>query len=186
MVDSDSSKWPEVLKKFEPAPKIFISALATTRGQAGSFEAQRKIDYDLNLALARSAKERGATIYVLISTAQASPTSIFPYMKMKGELEEAVKALEIPYTVIVQPGLLVGDRSDSRPAEAAFRYLAKGLGMISKKWLTDSWAQDVDVIGKAVVAAVRQCDQSKRQPGVWVFGPQDILKFGKTDSKAQQ
>lgn len=184
MVEQDSSKWPEIFKKLEPTQKIFISALATTRGQAGSFEAQRTIDVDLNLSLARSARECGATIYVLISTAQASAKSFFPYMKMKGDLEDAVKELGFPYTVIVRPGLLVGNRTDSRPPEAFFRFFAKGLGVISKNWLTDWWAQDVDVIGRAVVAAVLQCDQSKRQPGLWIVEQQDIIKFGKTDWKA--
>jgi uncharacterized protein YbjT (DUF2867 family) len=183
VTELDSSKWPETLKKLEPAPKIFISALGTTKTQAGSFEAQRAIDYDLNLALARTAKENGATIYVLISAAKTSTTSPFPYVRMKAELEEAVKALEIPYTILVRPGMLVGDRSDSRPAEAIFRNVAKGLGAISKRWLTDWWAQDADVIGKAAVAAALQCHESKRQPGLWLLEQCDIIKLGRTDWK---
>ncbi|KAI4852293.1 hypothetical protein E4T44_01579 [Aureobasidium sp. EXF-8845] len=42
---------------------------------AGSIAARRKIDYDLNLSLAKSAKASGVEIYVLISTSGASPTS---------------------------------------------------------------------------------------------------------------
>lgn len=186
MVEQDSSRWPEVLTKLDPTPKIFISALGTTMAQAGSFKAQRAIDHDLNLALVRSAKESGATIYVLISTAASSPTSLYPYLKMKGELEEAVKALEIPYTILVQPGVLLGDRNESRPAEAILSSIAKGLGAISKRWLTDWWAQDVVIIGKAVVAAVLQCDQGIRQPGIWVIGQKDIIKLGETNKRPEQ
>lgn len=171
------------MKKLEPTPKVFISALGTTKAQAGSFEAQRAIEYDLNLALARTAKENGATIFVLISAAQTSTTSPFAFVRMKAELEEAVKALKIPYTVLVRPGLLVGDRTDSRPAEAILRNVAKGLGAISKKWLTDWWAQDADIIGNAAVAAALQCAESKREPGVWLLEQCDIIRLGKTNWK---
>lgn len=41
------------------AGKTFVSCLGTTFAQAGSVEAQRKIDLDLNLSLAKAAKEAG-------------------------------------------------------------------------------------------------------------------------------
>lgn len=185
-VNKESSEWPSLLKSFQPAPKAFITALGTTKVQAGSFEAQRAIDYDLNLALARAAKEAGTEICVLISTSGASTSSPFPYAKMKAELEEAVKAVGFKYTVIMKPGLLVGDRSDSRPAESVFRGIAKGLGGVSKKWLTDWWAQDVDVIGRAVVVAAAQCAESKREPGIWQIEHAQITKLGRSEGAGKE
>lgn len=38
---------------------VFVSCLGTTKAQAGSIEAQRKIDLDLNLQLATAAREEG-------------------------------------------------------------------------------------------------------------------------------
>jgi uncharacterized protein YbjT (DUF2867 family) len=98
-------------------PKIFFSGLGTTKAAAGSIEAQRKIDYDLNLDLAKAAKESGVDTYVLISSGSANAQSNFAYVRMKGELEDAVKALGFKHTVILRPGLIVGGREDSRPAE---------------------------------------------------------------------
>lgn len=164
-------------------PEVFLSALGTTRAQAGSFSAQRAIDYNLNLVLARTAKESGVQTYVLISSGGSSAKSRMPYLKMKGELENAVKALRIPYTVILKPGLLVGVRQDSRPPEAVLRTIAKALGMISKSWLTDWWAQDVDVIGRAAVAAALECSEGKREKGVWIVGQSDIIRLGRQESK---
>jgi hypothetical protein len=46
---SDSSAWPSL---YPSSAQIFFSGLATTRAIAGGFENQRKIDFDLNLALA--------------------------------------------------------------------------------------------------------------------------------------
>ena len=105
---------------------------------------------------------------------------------MKASLEEAVKELNFPYTVIVKPGLLIGSRKDFRPPEAVLRGIAKGLGVISKGWLVDWWAQDADVIGKAAVSAGMQCVEGKRKEGVWEVGPSEILRLGRTDWKAGQ
>ncbi|KAL8972912.1 MAG: hypothetical protein Q9197_002576 [Variospora fuerteventurae] len=172
-IQTDPTQWSNDLKEIQPAPDVFLSALGTTRAQAGSLAAQRAIDYDLNLSLARTAKE---------SAAQVSTKSRFPYSRMKAELEDAVMALEIPYTVIVRPGLLVGTRKHTRFAEAILQTIAKSLGMISKTYLTDWWAQDVDVIGRAAVAAALECSEGKRREGVWTLEHSDIVRLGKDTS----
>lgn len=182
-IQADSTQWPNSLKTLSPTPDVFISALGTTRAQAGSFAAQRAIDYDLNLTLARTAKESGVKTYVLISSGGVSSKSRFPYLKMKGELEDAIKALAIPHTVILKPGLLVGARQDNRPPEAVLRIIAQALGTISKAWLTDWWAIDADVVGRAAVAAALECSEGKRDEGVWELEQSDILRLGKNESQ---
>ena len=122
-------------------------------------------------------------VCVLISSAAVSPTSMFSYSKLKGELEEAIKGIGFPHTVIVKPGLLVGKRTESRPTEAVLRNLAHALGLISKPWLMDWWAQDVDTIGNASVAAAIQCLEGKRKKGVWEVGMGDIIRLGRTEWK---
>ncbi|KAL9000686.1 MAG: hypothetical protein Q9169_000722 [Polycauliona sp. 2 TL-2023] len=182
VIEASSANWPDKLRSLATTPEAFLSALGTTRAQAGSFEAQRAIDYDLNLALAKAAKDSGVKTYVLISSAAVSTKSMMPYSKMKAELEDAVRALDFPHTVIVKPGLLVGSRQDVRVAEAALRTVAKGLGAVSKRWFTDWWAQDVDTIGRAAVAAAVECTEGKREKGVWVLDQADIVKMGKSPS----
>ena len=177
IISSDTSTWAASLKSISPPPSIFFSGLGTTKAAAGSIAAQRAIDYDLNLELARAAKENGIKVYVLISVATASTSSSFPYSKMKAELEEEVKKLDFPHTVIMKPGLLLGDRKESRPAEAVSRALANALGKISKA-LTNQWAQDVDAIGRCAVRAGEQCLEGKREKGIWIIGQGDITKIG--------
>ncbi|KAL6714352.1 Protein fmp52, mitochondrial [Lecanora helva] len=182
VIEADSSKWSEHIKSLSPQPNIFMSALGTTKGQAGSFEAQRKIDYDLNLSLAQAAKELGVKVYVLISSGGVSKKSLFPYGRMKAELEEAVVALNFPHTVILKPGLLVGTRADSRPSEAAIRSVARGVGSISKS-LTDFWAQDAEIVGRAAIAAATLCSEGQREEGVWVINQGEIVRLGRTEWK---
>lgn len=181
LVSSETSQWATQLSSIAPPPSIFFSALGTTRGAAGSFEAQRKIDYDLNLALAQAAKASGVKVYVLISTANATTNSHFGYTKMKGELEEAVKALDFEHTVILRPGLLVGERQESRPAEFFVRKIAGLAGALSNV-LKDGWAQDDSVVGRAAVSAGLQA-LGDGHAKVWLVGQADIVRLGRTEWK---
>lgn len=100
---------------------------------------------------------------------------------MKGELEEAVKELGFKHTVILRPGLIVGERQDSRPPEFAIRKVAGLFGKISEPWLKDFWAQDADVIAKAAVSAGLQCAEGKVEQKVWMLNQSDIVRMGKTE-----
>lgn len=159
-------------------PTIFFSGLGTTKAQAGSIEAQRKIDYDLNLDLAKSAKEAGVDTYVLISAGSANANSSFAYVKMKGQLEDDVKALGFKHTIIVRPGLILGPREDSRPAEFAIQSIAK-LFRRATPALTDFWAQDAATIARAAINAGVQCLEGKREEGAWMLEQTEINALGK-------
>ena len=186
LISPETSTWTESLKSISPSPPIFFSGLGTTKAAAGSIAAQRAIDHDLNLDLARAAKESGVKVYVLISAAGVSASSSFPYPKMKGELEEEVKKLNFEHTIIVKPGLLLGDRQERRPAEAASRAIANGLRAISNGWLTNAWAQDATVVARSAVVAGEQCLEGERQKGVWILGQGDIVKLGKPSTQHDQ
>lgn len=97
---------------------------------------------------------------------------------MKGELEEAVKKLGFKHTVILRPGVIVGERQESRYAEAVARWVAGSLG----KWVgKDKWAQDADVIARAAVRAGMECLEGKREEGVWIVDQAEIVKLGQEE-----
>jgi len=176
----DHTTWPSLYPKDSA---LFISSLGTTRANAGSIEAQRKIDLDLNLDLAKAAKAAGTKAYVLISGHGANPSSINAYIKMKGELEEAVKALQFEHCIILRPGLIVGDRSESRMAEGVARKLAGFMGSVGGNRLKDFWAQDADVIAKAAVRAGLDALEGKGEAGVRILVQGDIVRLGRTEWK---
>ncbi|KAF1925991.1 uncharacterized protein M421DRAFT_229314 [Didymella exigua CBS 183.55] len=177
ITSTDTSTWTSMFPR-SPAPAIFFSGLGSTKAQAGSLEAQREIDYDLNLALAKAAKEAGVDTYVLISAGSANAQSSFAYVRMKGELEESVKALGFKHTVLVRPGLILGGREDSRPAEFAIQKVAGLFKSVTPK-LTDFWAQDATTIARAAVNAGVQCVEGKKEGGVWLLGQAEINALGK-------
>lgn len=94
-----------------------ISCLGTTIKKAGSREAFRRVDFEAPLMLAKFAKESGAGQFLSVSSLGADARSRVFYSRVKGELEEAVKALQIPSTVFFRPSLLLGDRKEFRLGE---------------------------------------------------------------------
>ena len=95
---------------------VFL-CLGTTRKQAGSIAAQRMVDLDYQLQAAQLAEAQGVTHLLLVSSSGANATSGNPYLKMKGELEQALEKLSIPRISIFQPSLLLGTRPETRLGE---------------------------------------------------------------------
>jgi uncharacterized protein YbjT (DUF2867 family) len=86
-------------------------ALGTTIKVAGSQQAFRAVDLDANLAVARAALAAGVRRIGLVSAVGADPGSSLFYNRVKGELEEALKAMDLAALVIAQPSLLLDHRA---------------------------------------------------------------------------
>ncbi|MBF0694832.1 MAG: NAD(P)H-binding protein [Flavobacterium sp.] len=93
------------------AGDVLFSALGTTLKDAGSKQAQKKVDYTYQLDFAKAAKENNVPSLVLVSAANASKSSPFFYAKIKGELEDDIRQLNFSKLIIFQPLSL--DRKDS-------------------------------------------------------------------------
>lgn len=96
---------------------LLFSALGTTLKQAGSIDAQRKVDVDYQYHAAEIAAHQGVSHYLLVSSSGANAQSRSAYLKMKGELEQRVQQLPFNRISIVQPSLLLGERTDFRLGE---------------------------------------------------------------------
>jgi uncharacterized protein YbjT (DUF2867 family) len=92
--------------------------LGTTIKKAGSQEVFRKVDLEYPVAVARAAAEAGAGQYLIVTAVGADPKSGIFYNRVKGEVEEALRALPFARGVkIFRPSMLLGERGESRPAE---------------------------------------------------------------------
>ncbi|TLX78762.1 nucleoside-diphosphate sugar epimerase [Pseudomonas nicosulfuronedens] len=85
-------------------------ALGTTIKVAGSQAAFRAVDLDANLAVAKAACAAGARRVGLVSAVGADGKSSVFYNRIKGELEDALKTMELAALVIAQPSLLLDYR----------------------------------------------------------------------------
>jgi len=181
-IDKDTATWVPHMSSLSPPPSILFSALATTRAAAGGFDKQYKLEHDLNVELAKAAKAAGTKVYVLISSNGAHVGSRIPYARMKGEIEDHIKELGFEHMVILRPGLIAGNREESRTGEAVIRKIAAGLGMISTH-LKDPWAQEAEVIGKAAVTAGLKALDGQAPEKVWILYGSDIIRLGRTEWK---
>lgn len=103
-----------------------LCALGTTIAEAGSQELFRAVDQRLPVEIAKLAKARGASHFLLVSAIGANERSFFFYNRVKGEVEEDLKILDYPSLTFARPSLLLGTRERSRPMEklgAAFGFL---------------------------------------------------------------
>ncbi|MFT4271755.1 MAG: NAD(P)H-binding protein [Pantoea sp.] len=95
------------LPALPPTDEVYL-ALGTTIKVAGSQAAFRAVDFEANLAVARAASARRVG---LVSAAAANAKSAIFYNRVKGELEDALKAMDFTALVIAQPSLLLGSRA---------------------------------------------------------------------------
>jgi hypothetical protein len=92
-------------------------ALGTTIKKAGTQAAFREVDYDYPLALGRLAKAQGAARFLIVTSLGADPASRIFYSRVKGEVEEALRQLELPALDLFRPSLLLGKRQEFRFGE---------------------------------------------------------------------
>lgn len=107
-----------------PALDEAYVALGTTIKQAGSQAAFRAVDFDAVVNTARAAHTAGARRLGIVSAMGADAASRVFYNRVKGEMEQAVRAVGVDTTVFARPSLLEGDRSTlQQPPRAGERWL---------------------------------------------------------------
>jgi len=157
----------QLLPQLDGPVHTAFCCLGTTREQAGSNEAFRAGDCDLVGAFAARARELDARHLLVISAIGANPTSGIFYNRVKGEMEEALKAQDWPQLTIVRPSLLLGERSEPRLAERLAAPLAR--------WLPGKYRGiDACVLARALWRLALEEDQ-----GVRVVESDDLRRLGR-------
>jgi uncharacterized protein YbjT (DUF2867 family) len=143
---------------------IAFCCLGTTMKQAGSEAAFRQVDMDCVLAFARTARAAQAQRFVVVSSAGAHPQSKHFYLRVKGEMEQALEELKFPALDIVQPGPLLGLRRELRPREMAVTLLMPLLNPL----LTGTRMAYRGIAARTVAAAMLGAARSGRR-GVYRY-----------------
>lgn len=99
---------------------------------------------------------------------------------MKGELEESVKALDNEHTIILRPGLIMGNRCEPRIMESAFQAAVGLIGRFSTQ-AVDGMGQDASVIARAAVNGGLKAINGELKEKVRVMGQAGIVQFGRTE-----
>ena len=92
--------------------------LGTTIKKAGNKGAFRKVDFEYVHVAAQLARAQRAVSFVWISSVGANAKSNNFYLRVKGELENAIISMSgLDNACAVRPSLLLGEREEIRPAE---------------------------------------------------------------------
>lgn len=185
IVEADTTQWAAELRKLSPPPTTVISALGTTRSQAGGLANQWKIDHDLNVELAREAKQAGVRNFVFVSSAgtRGLLSGYVPYSRMKQGVEDTVRDLGFDTAVILRPGAIIGKREVPQLGGTLAVAVATGLGKVFGQGFQDKLGQDAEVIARAAVQAARMAEEGKAPAKYWVLEQSDIVRLGRTEWK---
>ena len=123
--DSDS-----LLVAIDNSDIVFCAIGTTQRKVKGDKEAYRKVDYDIPVKAARFCKMTDCSTFVLVSSVGANSKSNSFYLKLKGEVEDAVKAIGLRSVHIMRPSMLLGDRKEFRSGEKIGKVLMTALSFL--------------------------------------------------------
>jgi uncharacterized protein YbjT (DUF2867 family) len=99
--------------------------IGTTQAKTPDLTEYRKIDYGIPVNAARSALNLGMQRCLVISSMGAKVDSRTFYLRVKGQMEEALMKMGISELHILRPSLLLGDREEFRFGERVFAFLMK-------------------------------------------------------------
>lgn len=142
-----------------PSRAHVYCALGTTIKKAGSEAAFKIVDYEYPRMLASRTAAAGGARFMLVSSVSASASSKNFYLRVKGELEEAVRAMPLQSAHIFRPSFLMGDRAEKRAGESAGIMIAKLINPILFGPLRKYRAIPASTVAAAMVAAANQPEQ---------------------------
>jgi uncharacterized protein YbjT (DUF2867 family) len=150
----------------ENSDAVFCAIGTTQKKVKGDKVAYRKIDFDIPVKAAKFCKETGCEKFILVSSVGANSKSNNFYLKLKGEVEDAVKAIGIKATHLMQPSALLGARKESRPGERIAQVMMKLFSFLIPSRYKAIEAKDVAM---AMLRAAKE-----EEEGVFVYDYKEI------------
>ncbi len=148
---------------------VLFSALGTSLKQAGSKEAQRRIDYDYQYMFAEAAHANGVPHLVLLSSLGADSRSSIFYLRLKGELDDAVQRLGFDTVHIVRPPSLIRPEA-KRLGETAVVKILQGLNAVG---IAKNLApMSVDTVARCMMEI-----GTESRGGIQIIAGQDIRHY---------
>lgn len=139
---------------FENVDDVFIT-LGTTMKQVKSREGFMEVDYLFPLKIAEIAKKHQNKKVLVISAMGADRDARFFYNQVKGSMEEALMALELPALHIIRPSLILGDRYEFRLGEKSAEIVSKPLRGLMKGSLRQYKPIEAQAIAEAMGAIAK-------------------------------
>lgn len=146
--------------------------IGTTQSKVkGNKDAYRKVDVDIPVNAAKIAKDAGFTCYLLVSAVGANIHSSNFYLKLKGEVEKEIAALNFHAFHTFRPSFLLGERQEVRLGEMMAKGAIKALSFL----LFGSFQKYKGIYAKDVAKAMVSASKSNIE-GMVVHHYADMMK----------
>ena len=152
----------------------FFCTIGTTIKSAGSKEAFRKVDFEYPRQFATFALQNKVKQFLIISSLGADANSGSFYLKTKGEIQDFLADSDFESVAVLQPSLLLGDRTEFRFAEKVGGFLMKLLPFL----FFGNLKKYKPIEGKTVANALVKIAQ-KNNKGFKIYESDVIQEIGK-------
>jgi len=151
---------------------IFCCIGTTQKKVKGDKAAYRKVDFDIVVNAAKLGKQAGFETFLLVSSIGANTKAGIFYLKLKGEVEDAVTAVGLNTIHIFRPSMLLGKRNERRFAEGLMQGIMKGISFLLAGRLRKYKSIEALTVARAMVAAGKNNDA-----GNHIYMYDEILKL---------
>ena len=126
IIDFDN---PETYKELVVGDDFFCT-IGTTIKKAGSKKAFKKVDFEYPRQFAAFALQNRVKQFLIISSLNADSKSQNFYLKTKGEIQDFLKDCNFESVAVLQPSLLLGNRTEFRLGEKVGAFFMKTLSFL--------------------------------------------------------
>jgi uncharacterized protein YbjT (DUF2867 family) len=148
---------------------VFCAVGTTQKKVKGDKVAYRRVDYDIPVHAAQFCAETGCPHFLLVSSVGANSHGNSFYLKLKGEVEDRIRTMNIQTISVFRPSMLLGKREEHRFGEGIVQALTRMLSFLIPSRYKPIEAGDV---ARAMVAASR-----KETPGVHIYHYAEMMSL---------
>ena len=102
---------------------VFVSIGTTMSKVNGDKIKYKSVDFDIIFNIANACKQKNINQFIYVSSLGANANSSNFYLRLKGEIDEAVAKLNLNSTSVFRPSVLLGKRNESRPGEKILQFV---------------------------------------------------------------
>ncbi|MBT6198058.1 MAG: NAD(P)H-binding protein [Pelagibacteraceae bacterium] len=134
--------------------------LGTTRRQTPNKLDYIDTEFNLPVSIAQIAKENKIKSFIYVSSGGANAQSKNLYLQNKGKAENEIINLLFDFTAIIQPSLLLGNRSEFRIGERIAQFFFKSLSFIFVGKLRPFKAIHALTVSKAIIKIINKKEKN--------------------------
>ena len=146
---------PETYKELVVGDDFFCT-IGTTIKKAGNKEAFRKVDFEYPRQFATFALQNKVKQFLIVSSLGADANSGNFYLKTKGEIQDFLKECNFESVSILQPSLLLGNRTEFRLGEKIGAFFMKTLSFMFLGNLKQYKAIEGKTVAKALLITAQK------------------------------